>query len=152
MSLFLQRDVSGAPVVNDSNQVIGVVSTFDFLPKEAFEGALLPMEGPLQNVVHYVEAARKICAQRVADVMTTSLTSSFKSSSSRTEPDHVILTIDSTATMRQAATLMTEYRIQLLPVIDPFTSKLVGVLSSQDIMKDLLHLYKNLPPASSPAP
>ena len=39
--------VTGAPIVDyhTSRKLLGVVSSYDFLQKEAFEGALLPMEG-----------------------------------------------------------------------------------------------------------
>jgi CBS domain-containing protein len=133
MTILLSHGISGAPVVDKNLHVIGIVSSFDFLQKEAFQGALLPMEGSIQNVEHYIDIAQKICGQRVQDVMTT-------------YPSNII-TIESNALMRQAATIMTEHRINRLPVIDPMSRQLVGVITCTDIMIDLLHVLQKLPPA-----
>lgn len=70
MATLLVSGLSGAPVVDRHKKLVGVVSSFDFLQKEAFEGALLPMEGSRANVARYVQAAQKICGQVVADIMT----------------------------------------------------------------------------------
>jgi CBS-domain-containing membrane protein len=70
MATLLVSGLSGAPVVDRNRKLVGVVSSFDFLQKEAFEGALLPMEGSRANVVKYVQAAQKICGQVVSDIMT----------------------------------------------------------------------------------
>lgn len=129
MSMFLNNHLSGAPVVDKEFKVIGVVTSFDFLQKEAFEGALLPMEGSRANVEKYVEAAQKICGQRVFDVMT-----------------HDPATVRSDTSMREAAFIMTEKRTHRLPVVDE-DGKLVGVLTSSDIMRDLLHVVQMLPEA-----
>lgn len=37
-AILLSNGFSGAPVVDDSQRLIGVVSSFDFLEMEAFEG------------------------------------------------------------------------------------------------------------------
>lgn len=77
MALLLVSGLSGAPVVVDVSDddathkiLVGVVSSFDFLQREAFEGSLLPMEGSRANVEKYVHAAQKICGQIVQDIMT----------------------------------------------------------------------------------
>jgi hypothetical protein len=70
MATLLVSGLSGAPVVDRDRKLVGVVSSFDFLQKEAFEGALLPMEGSRANVAKYVQAAQKICGQVVSDIMT----------------------------------------------------------------------------------
>jgi len=128
MVMFFNNNLSGAPVVNESAEVLGIVTTFDFLEKEAFEGALIPMEGSRAKVEEYVEAAKKICGQRVEDVMTPNPT-----------------TISPNALMREAAALMAEKKLHRLPVVDPETRKLVGILTSADVMKDILHIVWNLP-------
>lgn len=48
--------------------------------------------------------------------------------------------------MREAAAIMSEARLHRLPVVDE-RGTLVGVLSSAEVMKDLLHIVRNLPPA-----
>ena len=68
ISKLLKYSYSGAPVVDDLGNLVGVVSAFDFLEKEA-GGALLPMEGTTAEIEHFVEAARRIVATQVQDLM-----------------------------------------------------------------------------------
>ena len=133
MALLLSRGLSGAPVV-DGQDSRRLVSSFDFLQKEAFEGALLPMEGSPQHVELYVEAAQRICGQQVSDVMTY-------------QPEQT--TLDTP--MRTAAALMTKQRLHRLPVVDTSTGRLMGILSASDVMRDLLHVVRSLPPVTSAA-
>jgi Mg2+/Co2+ transporter CorC len=59
--LLLKLDVSGAPVINENTgELLGVVSTFDFLQQEAGDGALLPIEGTMENVKDYLNHAKKV--------------------------------------------------------------------------------------------
>jgi CBS domain-containing protein len=127
MGVLLQNGLTGAPVVNQERLVVGMVSSFDFLQKEAFEGALLPMEGSAANVEKYVEAAKKICGQSVFDVMTPNPR-----------------TISPNRPMREAAAMMTAERLHHLPVVDD-EGRLVGVLTTADVMRDLHHIVRNLP-------
>jgi CBS domain-containing protein len=48
--------------------------------------------------------------------------------------------------MREAALIMTEHRMHQLPVVDE-DAKLVGILTSSDVMRDLLHVVQMLPEA-----
>ena len=85
MTIFLNQRITSAPVVDEARHVVGIVSSFDFLQKEAFEGALMAVTaGP--QVGRYAAAARKIAAQSVQDVMT---------------PNPVTVSMDTS--MRQAA-------------------------------------------------
>ena len=138
MSMFLSLRVQGAPVVDAGEgnghkpTLVGMVSQFDFLTKEAFEGALLPLEqgGTRENLERYVSAAKKICGTVVSDVMTTSN----------------LITITPETTMQDAAELMKRHKFHQLPVVESKTSKVVvGLLSSEDVMRDLLHVIKYLP-------
>ena len=99
---LMKWGVTGAPIVDDltSRKLLGVVSSYDFLQKEAFEGALLPMEGTSQQVEIYVNAATRICGQKVSDIMTTNPR-----------------TVSPNDTMRIAAELMSNERLHHLPVV-----------------------------------
>lgn len=134
MMTLLGYGLAGAPVVN-GEELVGIVTSFDFLQKEAFEGSLLPIEGSRANVERYVDAARKICGKKVEDVMTTK----------------DIVTVTPDASMREAAALMTEHKLHRLPVVEEGSRHLVGVLSSADVMRDLLHIARNLPAAKEEA-
>ena len=122
ISQLLKYGYSGAPVVDEQTQeLIGMVSAFDFLQKEA-GGALLPMEGTIKDIEVYVDAAKRIVATTVNDLMTSNR----------------IVTVSPTDTMRDAALLMQKERLHRLPVVDTTTGKLVGMLSSSDVMLDVL--------------
>jgi CBS domain-containing protein len=123
--------VTGAPIVdiNTSRKLLGVVSSYDFLQKEAFEGALLPMEGSEQNVQTYANAAARICGQSCRDIMTTNPR-----------------TVSPKDTMRVAAELMSRERLHHLPVVDK-EGNILGILTPADVMIDLVHVVRNLPPA-----
>ena len=128
MSALLSKGISGAPVV-ENNKLVGVVSSFDFLRKEAFEGAILPVEGSSNQVEKYVETAQKICGRNVEEVMT-----------------HNCITVSPKTSMQKAAAIMTEHNLHRLAVVEE-NGDLVGILSSVDVMRDLLHVVRNLPPA-----
>ena len=94
--------VSGAPVVSrdDKRTLLGVVSAFDFLQKEAFEGALLDIEGSTEHVMSYIQAAKRIIGQQVQDIMTS-------------DPR----TVSPNTPMRTAAEIMAREQMHHLPVV-----------------------------------
>jgi len=133
VSILLTLGLSGAPVVHDkTGELVGIVSSFDFLQQEAGEGTLLPpIEGNSDKgaVQSYLNAAKKICAKRVGDLMTTN-----------------IRTMESSESMRAAASLMAQEKLHRLPIVDT-DGKLVGMLTSSDVMIDMVRIIKNLPAA-----
>mmetsp|Transcript_7067 Transcript_7067/g.14496 ORF Transcript_7067/g.14496 Transcript_7067/m.14496 type:complete len:274 (+) Transcript_7067:1643-2464(+) len=194
LQLFLQHGITGAPVViwpNDENQnndkasclpqLVGMLSSFDFLHQEAFEGSLLPMEGSQETVTRYVHAAQRICGSTVADVMTSGVVHNHNRQTGVVEEgrlDHSTLcTVTAETPMRQAAALMTQYKLHRLPVVvsrrssssnnsdknnnpednsldnnndndDGDALYLVGMLTAEHVLQDLAHLMQSLPPAS----
>jgi CBS domain-containing protein len=130
ISKLLKYSYSGAPVVDDLGNLVGVISAFDFLQKEA-GGTLLPMEGSSATIDHLLQAARKIVATQVQDLMS---------------PHPTTVTPD--ISMRSAAAIMTQERMHRLPVVND-NGKLVGMLSSSDVMKDVLGIVRAALPESS---
>ena len=127
ISKLLAYGYSGAPVVDEEGNLVGVVSNFDFLQKE-FGGALLPMEGSRETIEAYAEAARKIIATSVGDLMSRNPS-----------------TITETMSMREAAEIMRRERLHRLPVVNE-SGKLIGILSSSDVMRDVsITVRKALP-------
>lgn len=133
VDLLLKLGLSGAPVIHDkTGDLVGIVSSFDFLQQEAGDGTILPpIEGNSDKdvVESYLSAAKKICATKVGDLMTTN-----------------IRTMESTENMKDAASLMAQEKLHRLPIVDN-DGKLVGMLTSSDVMIDMVHVLKNLPPA-----
>eukprot|EP00339_Tiarina_fusa_P019067 CAMPEP_0117044290 /NCGR_PEP_ID=MMETSP0472-20121206/30712_1 /TAXON_ID=693140 ORGANISM="Tiarina fusus, Strain LIS" /NCGR_SAMPLE_ID=MMETSP0472 /ASSEMBLY_ACC=CAM_ASM_000603 /LENGTH=197 /DNA_ID=CAMNT_0004755995 /DNA_START=67 /DNA_END=661 /DNA_ORIENTATION=- len=129
---LLRLGFNGAPVVDpESNNLVGVVSAFDFLQKEEGGGALLPMQGSPQELESVIRSARKICATTVGDLMTP-----------------VAITITPTTTMRDAAAIMIKDRLHRLCVVEEETGKLIGVLATSDVMKDVLTTVRQALPES----
>mmetsp|Transcript_10124 Transcript_10124/g.11169 ORF Transcript_10124/g.11169 Transcript_10124/m.11169 type:complete len:115 (-) Transcript_10124:315-659(-) len=81
------------------------------------------MEGTKDNVEGYAHAAQKILAQQVQDIMT----------------PHP-WTVHPQMSMREAAAIMVQHRLHHLPVIEHH--KLVGVLSSSNVMMDVYNVAK----------
>jgi len=142
MNMFLSLRVQGAPVIDsterDDNELVGMVSQFDFLSKEAFEGALLPLErgGSRENLQRYVEAAKQITGSVVSDIMTSA--------------EDSLVAVTPETSMQEAAELMRRHRLHHLPVVADDTSRrVVGLLTSEDVLRDLLHVVQYLPEESS---
>ena len=127
---LLTLGYNGAPVVDPiSSNLVGVVSAFDFLQKEE-GGTLLPLvqDGSPQDLKHTADAARRICAKTVEDLMT---------------PNPV--TIAPTTSMREAAELMTRDRCHRLCVVDD-NGSLIGILATSDVMRHVLKVVRQALP------
>ncbi len=127
---LLNLGFNGAPVVDPiSKNLVGVVSAFDFLQKEE-GGTLLPLlqDDSPQDLKITADAARRICAKTVEDLMT---------------PNPV--TVSPTTTMREAAEIMTRDRCHRLCVVDDEGS-LIGVLATSDVMKHVLKVVRQALP------
>jgi len=61
-------------------------------------------------------------------------------------------TVSSATPMRLAASMMMEKKLHRLPVVDEKSGKLVGIVTSADVMKDLLYIIRQLPAAKDVDP
>lgn len=125
MATLVERDITGAPVVEADGSVIGVVSTGDLIVSESrlhfptiisIFGATLELPSSKRR---FEEDLRRTLGSTVADVMTR-------------DP----ITVDATDTVEAAATLMHRHDIARLPVIDD--GGLVGIVSRIDILREIL--------------
>eukprot|EP00978_Attheya_sp_CCMP212_P011292 scaffold27788_cov31-Attheya_sp.AAC.1 len=109
------KKIAGAPVVDrEGGKVVGVISQFDFLCKEA--GAVaLDLASPT-----YRQDVKKIMSNKVQTSMT---------------PNPI--TVVETSTMQASASIMIKNKLNRLPVVDS-EGKLVGLLSSSDVMRHLV--------------
>ena len=133
--VLLTGGFNGAPVVDPvTNNLVGCVSAFDFIQKEE-TGAVLPfdIEDP-EEQQRMMVAARKIVATTVGELMTDSA-----------------LTVTLGTSMRDAAELLTREKKHRLCVIDD-NNNLVGILSSSDVMRNIVDVLRALPETSSAVP
>ncbi len=113
--LLSEHRISGMPVVDDDNRVIGVISEADI---PLFEGAGIRnrIRNVLRNIVGRSVPA-DIDSERVGEVMNTPPIT--------TEPD---------ADIKEVAAVLDMQRIKRLPVVD-HEGKLLGIISRGDIIR-----------------
>jgi CBS domain-containing protein len=119
--ILTDNNISGVPVVNESNHIVGIVTEKDLLYKDVephFPPVVELLGGMifLKGVKHYNEELRKLVGTRAEDVMT----------------GHVI-TVDEDTIVERVAELMAVKDINRIPVVSG--GKLVGIISRSDIIK-----------------
>ncbi|MEF3275485.1 MAG: DUF190 domain-containing protein [Chloroflexus sp.] len=121
--LLLERGLRAMPVVDAEHKVIGIVTDGDLLQRGVSQ---LPLH--LQQLLPGEERAAQLAAmaarpERASDVMTPNPT-----------------TVKATASLTQAALLMTEYDHKRLPVVDD-QGRLVGMLSRSDVLQTVANNF-----------
>ena len=121
--------ISGLPVVDDQNKLVGVISELDLLWQESGVTpppyiTLLDSIIYLQNPATYDREIHKALGQNAADVMTA-------------KP----LTIQPTKPLSEAARIMHDRRVHRLFVIND-NQELVGVITAGDIMRAMSHAHE----------
>lgn len=132
ISQLVSYSISSAPVVErlkdaETNQVfnrlVGFVSSFDFLPREE-TGSLVTL-GETKDAV-----ARRILGRTVEDVMTR-------------DP----ITVTTNQNMKEAAEVMAGHRLHALPVVDAKHGHCVGIITAEDVMRDVMKTARGALPA-----
>lgn len=125
VTMLAKHRISGMPVVNDGNEVIGMISETDLLWQES--GVSTPLHILILDSVIYLNnpltrdrQLHKALGQTVEDVMT---------------PHAITITADHS--LAEAARVFNERRIHRLPVIDAATNKLVGILTQGDVIRTM---------------
>jgi CBS domain-containing protein len=131
-SLFKLMDkhvILGVPVINDDNQVIGIVTESDlidhFTTLKAPRGVnLLGSIVFLDDISKFNENLKEHCAETVKDLMTTE-----------------VITINPNANLLDAINLMSKHDVTRLPVVDK-NNKLLGIIARTDIVHQIAKLKK----------
>ena len=124
IKLLIENRISGVPVINNRNEVIGIVSEGDLMVKaqELRPPSFLSILGGviyLDDPDEFRRELRKVAAVKIADLMTE-------------KP----LVIDEAASIEKIATLMSDAGINRLPVVKD--GKLTGIVTRADIIKSLV--------------
>jgi CBS domain-containing protein len=119
--LLIEKNISGVPVVNGENKVIGMVTQKDLLYKdvEPHFPPVVEMLGGLiflGGVKHYNEELKKLVATKAEDIMTAK-----------------VISIDEEEDVERVAELMVEKDINRIPVLRD--GKLVGIIGRSDMVK-----------------
>ncbi|MCX7749019.1 MAG: CBS domain-containing protein [Clostridia bacterium] len=120
--LLADNNISGLPVVDNDNKVLGIVTQKDILCKDiqprfpaVFEllGGIIFVKG----VKHFNDELKKLAATKAEDMMT----------------EKVITTTGDTE-VEKVAEMMVEEDLNSIPVVDG-SKKLVGIISQADLVK-----------------
>lgn len=123
INLLLDNRISGLPVVNEQNEVVGVVSEGDIIVRKSklhipsfiqILGGVIYLDDPED----FKEELRKVVAYKVKDIMSVPPA-----------------TIEEDTTIEEMATILSEEGINRLPVVKE--NKLVGLVSRSDIVRAL---------------
>lgn len=120
-NILSTKNLSGLPVVDDNNKVIGIVTEGDLIKRASrIEGPpVLEVLGGifyLETPNKFMERLKKLTGSIVKEIMTKD-----------------IITIDPDKELEDAATLLVRKKIKRLPVVDK-EGNLVGIISRKDIM------------------
>jgi CBS domain-containing protein len=123
--LLLEHKISGLPVVDKENRVIGIVSEGDLIyqDKKLHTPAFLEILGGiiyLENPNRLGQDLIKMTAVKVGDLMTTR-----------------VYTVREDAKLEDIATIMVEKKVNRIPVVDG-AGRLAGIISRQDLVKAML--------------
>lgn len=122
--LLIKNKISGVPVVNEKNEVVGIVTETDliFKDKDIHIPSYVPLLGGfilLESVKKFEKQLMKVAAYRVKDLMSSPVIKVY-------EDDEV----------RKVVNLMLDRRINRVPVVDE-EGKLKGIIARSDILAHL---------------
>jgi CBS domain-containing protein len=119
--LLMERNISGAPVVDKSGMLVGIVTEHDLIKKE--RRLHIPTVVQIFDAFIYLESSKrfeedvkKMVAQKVGDILTKD-----------------VVTVDEDTTVTEIATIMTDKDRHLLPVMRG--DEMVGIIGKRDILK-----------------
>ena len=122
--VLVANSISGVPVVDDEEVLVGIVSEGDLLHKETSPrlpdfinilGAIIYYNG----VEQYNEDFKKLTAGQADSIMT-----------------DIVVTVSPEEEIDKVAKLMLEHGIKRIPVVE--NDKIVGIISRRDIIKLLI--------------
>ncbi|AGF52346.1 IMP dehydrogenase [Synechocystis sp. PCC 6803] len=121
--LLAENRISGMPVLDDQEKLVGVISDTDLMWQESGVDTppyvmLLDSIIYLQNPARHERELHKALGQTVGEVM-----------------NDVPISILPTQTLREAAHLMNEKKIRRLPVLNVESRQLIGILTQGDIIR-----------------
>jgi CBS domain-containing protein len=121
--LLREKDVGGAPVVNDKDELIGIVSEGDLMSLDAdlhFPHYIQFLDSViyLESAKKFEERLKKALAATVGEIMTTNVD-----------------TVRRDDLVRKAATLMADHGFDRVPVEEG--GKVVGIVGRREVLKAL---------------
>ena len=123
-SILVNNEISGVPVVDDSGALFGIVTENDLISRN--KRLHIPTVVSFLDAAIYLESSKKfeqevkrLTATRVGDICS-----------------RKVVTITEDTTVIDIATIMSEKKVQLLPVIK--ADKVVGIVGKRDMVKAVI--------------
>ncbi|MFJ9012126.1 CBS domain-containing protein [Streptomyces canus] len=116
--LLGEHRISGLPVVDEDDHVLGVISETDLMLRQTLGAAVPSRLGRLRRDIR--RTAAKSRARTAGELMTTPA-----------------VTVHADATLPEAARLMAHRRVERLPVVDE-AARLVGIVTRRDLLEVFL--------------
>ena len=120
-SILVKNEISGVPVVDDSGMLYGIVTENDLIRRN--QRLHIPTVVSFLDAAIYLESSKKfeqevtrLTATRVGDICV-----------------RKVVTIGEDTTVVDIATIMSEKKVHLLPVVK--AGKLVGIVGKRDMVK-----------------
>jgi len=120
-TLLVSNEISGAPVVNADGAIVGMVTENDLISRN--KRLHIPTVVSFLDAVIYLESSKKfsddvkrLTATKVGDICAKK-----------------VVTITEDTTLTDIATLMSEKKVHLLPVVT--AGKVVGIVGKRDVVK-----------------
>ena len=120
-SILVKNEISGVPVVDDSGELYGIVTENDLIRRN--KRLHIPTVVSFLDAAIYLESSKKfeqevkrLTATRVGDICV-----------------RKVVTIGEDTTVVDIATIMSEKKVHLLPVVK--AGKLVGIVGKRDMVK-----------------
>ncbi len=119
--LMAKHRISGIPVTDEQNRVVGMVTEGDVVELDAdvhFPHSISLFDSVifLGSMKKFEDRLRHVVAATVRDIMSTD-----------------VISVSKDATLRQIATLMADKQVNRLPVIDG--GRLVGIVTRADVVR-----------------
>ena len=119
--LFIEKGISGAPVVDSDKRLFGIVTENDLINQNRrfhiptlirLFDALIPIEGSAT----IEKEIRRMSASKVSEICTRN-----------------VITVDPETSLQDIATIMSEKGVHLLPVLS--SGRLAGIIGKMDVIK-----------------
>jgi len=121
--VFIEKRISGAPVLNSQKKIVGIVTENDLVRKNSrlhiptvvriFDAFV-----PLGSTERVEEEIRRISASTVSEICS-----------------HTVVTVSPDATLQDISSLMFEKGVHLIPVLD--AGQIVGIIGKIDIIRGM---------------
>jgi CBS domain-containing protein len=122
--LLVENKISGIPVVDENNQVLGIVSEKDLMIRASewkvpFYLTLFDSIIFLENPIRFNNNLKKYTALQVKDAMTTK-----------------VIVVEEDAPVSEVVEIMQKHKINRVPVVKH--GRLIGIVTRNDILKSLV--------------